>query len=130
MLGRFVAESRWEDIDGALRHEAKRALLNFIGTALGSALDPMVETAVTVLAPFSGPSGLTLIGRAERLDAMAASFINCIAGNHLEYDDTHLRTVIHPTAPVAPPVLALAEEREIPGAAALHAFILGVEVEC
>jgi 2-methylcitrate dehydratase PrpD len=129
-LGRFVAESRWEDIDGALRHEAKCALLNFIGTALGSARDPMVETAVAVLAPFSGPSGLTLIGRDETLDAMAASFINCIAGNHLEYDDTHLRTVIHPTAPVAPPVLALAEEREIPGAAALHAFILGVEVEC
>lgn len=129
-LGRFVAESRWEDMDGALRHEAKRALLNFVGAALGSAGDPMVDTAAAVLAPFSGRSGLTLIGRAERLDAMAASFINCIAGNHLEYDDTHLRTVIHPTAPVAPPVLALAEEREIPGAAALHAFILGVEVEC
>ncbi len=129
-LGRFVAESRWEDIDGGLRHEAKRALLNFIGTTLGSARDPMVDAAVAVLAPFSGPGGLTLIGRGETLDAMAASFINCIAGNHLEYDDTHLRTVIHPTAPVAPPVLALAEERQIPGAAALHAFILGVEVEC
>ncbi len=129
-LGRFVAESRWEDIDGALRHEAKRALLNFIGAALGSARDPMVDTAVAVLAPYSGPAGLTLIGRSERPDAMAASFINSVAGNHLEYDDTHLRTVIHPTAPVAPPVLALAEDREISGAAALHAFILGVEVEC
>lgn len=129
-LGRFVAESRWEDIDGALRHEAKRALLNFIGAALGSASDPMVDTAVAVLAPYDGPSGLTLIGRSERPDAMAASFVNCIAGNHTEYDDTHLRTVIHPTAPVAPPVLALAEERELPGASAIHAFILGVEVEC
>ena len=129
-LGRFVAGSRWEDIDRALRHEAKRALLNFIGTAIGGARHPSVEAVAAVLAPFSGPSALTLFGRAERLDAMAAAVVNCIAGNHLDYDDTHLKTVIHPTATVAPPVLALAEERGLPGAAALHAFILGVEVSC
>ncbi|HUN45632.1 MAG TPA: MmgE/PrpD family protein [Stellaceae bacterium] len=129
-LGRFVAESRWEDIDTALRHQAKRALLNFIGTAIGGARHPSVDRVAAVLAPFSGPASLTLFGRGERLDAMAAAVVNCIAGNHLDYDDTHLKTVIHPTATVAPPVLALAEERGLPGAAALHAFILGVEVAC
>jgi 2-methylcitrate dehydratase PrpD len=41
-----------------------------------------------------------------------------------------LRTVIHPAAPVAPVVLALAEQRGLSGAAALHAFILGMEVAC
>lgn len=40
---------------------------------------------------------------------MAASFVNTVAANLLDYDDTHQATVIHPTAPVAPPVLALAE---------------------
>ena len=48
----------------------------------------------------------------------------------LDFDDTHLRTVIHPTAPVAPGLFALAERRPITGAALLHAFVLGVEVEC
>jgi 2-methylcitrate dehydratase PrpD len=130
VLGQFAADFRWEDIDDGLRHEAKRALLNFFGVALGSGQDPVVSTAVEVMQPFAGRSRLTLIGRAERLDAMGASFINAIAANLLDYDDTHLRTIIHPSAPVAPPVLALAEEHDMPGVAALHAFILGAEVEC
>ena len=129
-LGRFVAGSQWADIDAGLRHEAKRAFLNFFGCALGVADDPVVATAAAVMQEFSGPSSLTVIGRGERLDAMGVAFVNAIAGNLLDYDDTHLRTVIHPTAPVAPPVLALAEQHGFAGAVVLHDFILGAEVEC
>jgi 2-methylcitrate dehydratase PrpD len=130
VLGDFVASSRWQDVPDSLRHEAKRALLNFFGCALGVAYDPAVSTAITVMAPFSGPDRVTVIGRPERLDPMGASFANTIAANLLDYDDTHLRTVIHPTAPVAPPALALAERHGLPGAAVLHALILGAEVAC
>ena len=129
-LGALVAESHWETIDVSLRHEAKRSLLNFFGGALGVARDPAVATAAHVMAPFSGPERATVIGRAERLDAMGASFVNTIAANLLDYDDTHLETVIHPTAAVASPLMALAELHGYTGAEVLHAFILGAEVEC
>jgi len=59
-----------------------------------------------------------------------AAFVNAISANLLDYDDTHLDTIIHPTAPVAPALLALAEQRGLSGAEVLHAFIVGVEVEC
>jgi 2-methylcitrate dehydratase PrpD len=130
VLGAFVAESRWENIGPPLRHEAKRSLLNFFGGALGVAHDPAVEAALGVLRRFTGPAEATVIGHAERLDLLGASFVNAVASNLLDYDDTHLRTVIHPTAPVAPPVLALAEAHGHSGAEVLHAFILGAEVEC
>jgi 2-methylcitrate dehydratase PrpD len=130
MLGDFVARFPRQEVPAALCHEAKRSLLNFFGCALASARDPAVETAIRVLRPFSGAGESSLIGRAERLDAMAASFVNAVAANLLDYDDTHLETVIHPTAPVAPPLLALAEQRGLPGAEVLHAFLLGAEVEC
>lgn len=129
-LGAFVAGSRWEDIPPASRHEARRSLLNVLGCALGVARDPAVETAARVMAPFSGLERATVIGRAERLDAMGASFVNTLAANLLDYDDTHLETVIHPAAAVASPLLALAELRGHTGAEVLHAFILGAEVEC
>ncbi len=129
-LGRFIAETRLEDLSEAVRHQAKRSLLNFMGGAAGVAADPAVETAVRVLKPFSGPATATLIGRREKMDAMCASFVNAVSSNLLDYDDTHLNTVIHPTAPVAPPVLALAEQRGLSGADALLAFALGAEVEC
>src|SRR5215207_2281511 len=100
VLGGFVAASSWADIGESLRHEAKRSLLNFLGCALGVANDPAVEGAIRVMSPFSGQERVTLIGRPERRDPTVASFVNTIAGNLLDFDDTHLNTIIHPTAPV------------------------------
>jgi 2-methylcitrate dehydratase PrpD len=129
-FGQFVEASRWHALPQALRREGKRSLLNFIGCALGVASTPPIEMAMRVLTRLSGAEQVTVIGRAERLDPLGAAFINAVAGNLLDYDDTHLRTVIHPTAPVAPAALALAEQRGLSGAEMLHAFILGAEVEC
>jgi 2-methylcitrate dehydratase PrpD len=129
-LARFIAESRWRDIPTAIRHEAKRALLNWLGCALGGCRDETVTRALAALDEFSGPRHATLIGRAEKLDALNAALVNAVASNILDFDDTHLRTVIHPTVPVAAAILALAESQPVTGAQFLHAFILGVEAEC
>jgi 2-methylcitrate dehydratase PrpD len=129
-LAEFIAASHSDAVPQPVRHEGKRALLNFLGCALGVARTPPIEMALRVLLPLSGESRVALLGREERLDPLGAAFINAIAGNLLDYDDTHLRTVIHPSAPVAPATLALAEQRGLSGAAMLHAFILGAEVEC
>jgi 2-methylcitrate dehydratase PrpD len=126
----FVAGSSWTDIGDDLRHEAKRSLLNFIGCALGAAESDAVEASLRVLKGLAGPPQATVIGRPERFDILTASYINAVAGNLFDFDDTHLDTVIHPTAPVAPVVLALAERNGASGAEVLHALILGAEVEC
>nr|WP_302474512.1 MmgE/PrpD family protein [Roseococcus sp. MDT2-1-1] len=129
-MGRFVAETPWEAIPEAVRREAPRALLNHLGCALGVAQDDAVRSALAVLRPWSGPAVATVYGQGTRLDPMSASFINCVAGNLLDFDDTHLATVIHPAAPVAPVALALAEAREYSGREVLQALLLGMEVEC
>src|SRR3954454_7596150 len=130
-LAQFVAASRWDDIPPEVRREGIRGLLNFVGCALGGARDEAMDIAVRVLAPFFGPSQATIIGRSERPDALNAAFLNAVAANVLEYDDTHLATVMHPAAPVAPGLFALAELRPglhpVSGRDLLHAFILGVE---
>ncbi len=129
-LAEFLVASRWVDIPAAVRHEGARSLLNFVGGALGGCRDEAVSLAATVLAPFFGPAQASIIGRSERPDALNAAFLNAVSANVLEYDDTHLATVIHPAAPVVPGLLALAEQRRISGAALVHALILGVEAEC
>jgi 2-methylcitrate dehydratase PrpD len=70
-----------------------------------------------------------VLGR-ERLDILHASLLNGISSHVLDFDDTHLETIIHPAGPVAPVLLALAERQPMSGTDFLHAFILGVEVEC
>ena len=128
--GNFLARSRRTDIPDSVRHEAKRSLLNFIGTSLGAASHPDLERLMRLLRPVAGPAQATLFGRSERLDILNAAFVNAISGNLLDFDDTHLETVIHPSAPIAPALFALAEERGFSGTELLHAFVLGVEIAC
>jgi 2-methylcitrate dehydratase PrpD len=128
-LAELVAATSWADV-AAQQHEAKRSVLNFFATALGSAHDPAVTIALRTLLPFSGAATSTIIGRTERLDMMGAAFVNAISANLLDFDDTHPETIIHPAAPVAAPALALAEAYKLSGRELLTAFILGVEVEC
>jgi 2-methylcitrate dehydratase PrpD len=129
-LGGFVAGSQASDLPAHVLHEAKRSLLNFFATTIGAADDPAVVTAVKVLLAASGPPVASLIGRSECMDGFSAAFVNAIGANLLDYDDTHPETIIHPTAPVAPAVLAVAEQRGSSGLEVLHAVALGGEVEC
>jgi 2-methylcitrate dehydratase PrpD len=129
-LARFISNSRWEDIPAQVRREGRRTLLNCLGAALGGCRDEAVHHALAVLGRFSGAPQASVLGRAERLDALSAAFVNGAAANVFDFDDTHLPTVIHPAAPVAPALLAFAELKKITGIELLHALILGVEVEC
>lgn len=129
-LAQFLTASRWEDIPQPVRHEAMRSLLDWLGCALGGCRDEAVDRVLAALAGFSGPPEATVIGRGERLDILNAALVNAISSNILDFDDTHLRTVIHPTSPVAAALLAFAEHRRTTGERFLHAFALGVEAEC
>lgn len=128
-LADVVAASSWADVQ-AQSHEARRSILNFFATVLGSARDPVVIAAMRTLAPFSGAATSTVIGHSKPMDALCASFLNAISANLLDFDDTHPETIIHPAAPVAAAIFALAETRKLSGHEVLTAFILGVDVEC
>ena len=128
-LARFIVATRWEDIPAPVRHQAKRSLLNFFAVALAGCRTAPVETSLRSLAEFSGGKQATVVGRTERIDALSAAFLNAAGANVHDFCDTHLRTVIHPTAPVAPAVLALAELRRLSGADLQLAFILGNEIQ-
>ena len=129
-LSGFVCGARWEQLPDTVRHEGKRSILNFIATALAGCREDAIEHTLASLMMFSKGGQATVIGRAERVDALCASFLNAASGNVFDFDDTHLRTVIHPTAPVAPALFALAEMRPVSGRNLLLAFALGVEIEC
>jgi 2-methylcitrate dehydratase PrpD len=129
-LAQFVVDSRYDAIPEKVRHEAKRSVLNWLGCAIGASRHEGIDIALAALAGFSGPAQASLLGRGERLDIMHAALLNGISSHMFDFDDTHLKTVIHPSGPVASAVLALAEYKPMSGADFLHAFILGVEVEC
>lgn len=129
-LADFVSTWRWEDIPERVRHEAKRSLVNFFAVALGGCNDPTLARAASVLHRFRGGEQATVIGRGERTDMLNAAALNAMSANVFDFDDTHIPTIIHPTAPVAPALWALSQTTSTTGAQWLLSFILGVEMEC
>ncbi len=108
-LARFVVDSKWSGIPEDARKEAARSIVNWVGCALGGARHETVDCALSALSELSGPRAATILGRKERLDILHASLLNGISSHVLDFDDTHLETIIHPAGPVAPVLLALAE---------------------
>jgi 2-methylcitrate dehydratase PrpD len=130
-LARYVVSARAEDLPAGVRQEATRTLLNWTGCAVGGSRHATVDIAISALSPFSGPAQASILGRRERMDVMHAALMNGISSHVFDFDDTHLRTVIHPAGPVASAILALAEYRSpVSGAEFLNALVLGAEVEC
>ena len=130
-LAKFLVTSRYEYLPREVVHEASRALLNWLGCAIGASHHATVDNAVAALQPFFGAAQARLLGRRERVDALHAALINGISSHVLDFDDTHARAV-HVSAPVWPALLAFAEWRGaqgISGAELIHAFVLGVETE-
>jgi 2-methylcitrate dehydratase PrpD len=90
--------------------EARRALVNVTGCILAGLREPSTQRIAK--------------GSTDRALILGA------AANALDFDDTHLPTVIHPGPPIGAALYALADEREFSGREMLHAYVLGVEVAC
>src|SRR6185437_4089596 len=93
-LARYACDMSLARYPAEVRHQGARTLLNWVGCAIGGSGTAAVAHAVAALTPFAGPPQAQLLGRAERVDAMTAALINGIAGHVLDYDDTHLKTII------------------------------------
>lgn len=128
-LARLLSESAPADIPPPVLHQAKRALVNWMGAALGGCNDDSVRCALATLSEFSATGQATVIGHDVRVDALTAALVNGISSNILDFDDTHAHIVLHPTASIACALLALSQARHISGMDFLHALVIGIEVE-
>jgi 2-methylcitrate dehydratase PrpD len=126
-LASYIVASRPEDIPADVRHEAKRALVNYMGCAIGGCREPALDIALRALTPYAGPPSAVVLGRSERLDALHASLMNGISAHVHDYDDTTPKNYGHLTAPAASALFAYASVHPVSGRDFLHAFVLGFE---
>ena len=124
ILARYIVSASYENLPEKVRKEGVRTLLNWVGVAVGGSRHETVNIAVGALEPFSGPAQATILGRRERFDVMNAAFVNGVSSHIFDYDDTHLKTIIHPAGPVASAILALTEYHPVNGTDFLNALVL------
>lgn len=130
ILADFVVNHPSRGWSDAIEHEAHRTFLNWLGCAVGAAHHESVVAAIEAVTVLEPSRQATVIGRAERLDVASAALINGISSHAFDFDDTHLKTIIHPAGPVASAALALAEHQRSTGRELIDALVIGIDVSC
>jgi 2-methylcitrate dehydratase PrpD len=126
-LAGWLTASRPDDIPADVTHEARRALVNIVGCALGGARHPVVDITIDALGAMFGPPDAAVLGRPERTDPLHAALLNGITSHVEDFDDTLPRNYIHASSPVASALLAYASANRVSGPDLVHAFVLGFE---
>jgi 2-methylcitrate dehydratase PrpD len=126
-LASFTAELRLADIPGAVRDRAKLHILDALGLGLASNQYEYARRAVAGAAAMASPGSCSVIGREERLEVRDAALVNGILIHGLDFDDTHLGSIVHPTCTSLPCALSLGESLGVSGADLLTAFLAGAE---
>ncbi len=129
-LARFVATHPSRGWPDAVDHEAHRTLLNWLACAVGAAQHETLTAALAAVQVLQPAPQAAVLGRRERVDVANAALLNGISSHTFDFDDTHLKTIIHPAGPVASALLALAELKGCSGRQVIDALVLGIDVSC
>jgi len=140
---RYVAEwlikTNFDSISSDVIELGKKSILDGFGLALSGSVADTGKLTQRYLSSLNFSGGdATVIGTPLRVPSRFASFANGVAIHADDYDDTQLAVakdrvyglLTHPTAPVLPPILAIAEAEKRSGRDLILAYHVGVEVEC
>jgi 2-methylcitrate dehydratase PrpD len=130
ILAKFVATHPSKGWSDAVDHEAHRTFMNWLGCAVGAADHESVAFTLRATQALQPAPQALIAGRRERVDMASAALINGISSHTFDFDDTHLKTIIHPAGPVASALLALAEVTKASGRSLIDALVLGIDVSC
>jgi len=125
-LAQVLASTRYDDLPAAVLEHARRAVIDWLGSAIAGSIEKPARLAQTVAAGFGASSDATVFS-AGRASAAAAAFANGVASHILELDDIHKGSTVHAAAPIIPAALAVAEREHVDGRAFLAAVTLGYE---
>src|SRR5688572_2180828 len=118
----------FERLPADVVEQAKRALLDYLGVAIGGASMPMAQIATSYFVELGGRPEASLILDERRLPAIHAALVNGVYGHALDMDDGHRMAAGHPGVATLPAALAAAEVHHSSGQDLLRAIVCGYEV--
>lgn len=126
-LARFTVAVR-DDLPPHVASSAQQRLLDVLGLQVAALNLPTSVSALAFVRHQGGHGQAVATGLGHRVPATWAAFANGVLAHSLDYDDTHLPSIVHPSASVVPAVLAAGEEVGALGRTATAAVAAGVEV--
>ncbi|GGC48712.1 2-methylcitrate dehydratase [Siccirubricoccus deserti] len=127
-IAEFAAALRYEDIPATVRERARIQILDGLGVGFASNAFAFADRALAGLTALGGAGDCTVLGRRQKLPLRDAALANGILVHGLDFDDTHLASIVHATAACLPAALTLAEALDASGEEFLTAYTAGMEV--
>jgi 2-methylcitrate dehydratase PrpD len=127
-ISRFAAGVRDGKLGPEILQDARRRTTDIIGIALAASGMEPARIVGGLIEGWGGEEQAGVIGRGERYPAASAALMNGTLAHSLDYDDTHLPSVLHPSATVVPAALAAAEASGAKGRDLLAAIAAGNEL--
>jgi 2-methylcitrate dehydratase PrpD len=126
-IGRFVCETTFDEIPAYVREAACLHLLDTLGVGIAaSALG--TSTAGRAVACMEPTGASSIIGTSIRASAADAALANGMLCHALDFDDTHLGSVVHVGTVVVPAALAISQAVGATGRELLEAIVIGSEI--
>jgi 2-methylcitrate dehydratase PrpD len=126
-LAEFVAGMRLSDVPRPVRERAVQLMLDAVGVGLAAGRYPFAERTLAGARALGGDGTSTVIGHRERLQLRDAALVNGVLLHGLDFDDSHLDAIIHPTVTCLPAAFGVGEAQRASGADMLAAYIAGME---
>ncbi len=127
-LGEFVADTIERGIGDARATDSRMRILDTVGNGLAAAPEEPVRIVRAFAEQQAGSGEAPVWGSDLRLPAASAALVNGTMAHALDFDDTHLPSVLHPSASVVPAVLAAAAATGATAEHTLAAIAAGNEV--
>ena len=126
-LSRFAHGLTYENIPPNVRERARHLILDAIGVALASTTYDFAHRVLDGIKGMAEAGNCSIIGMPEKLPLRDAVLMNGVLIHGLDYDDSHLRAVLHPTVTAFITSLGIAEKLNLSGRDLLTGYVLGVE---
>ncbi len=124
-----VRARTFEDLPPDVVVLARQCTLDWLAVTLAGSAEPVSAILRDEVLEQGGRPQATLVGTGQRVAAVQAALVNGTAGHALDYDDVASTFLGHPTAPVLPAVLAVAERDGLSGRAVVAGLVAGFEAE-
>ena len=125
-LADVLSTTKFAELPGSAVTDAKRSVLDWLGSALAGSLEPPAKMGRAVVGGLGASNEATMFP-GGRSSAAGAALANGIASHILELDDIHKGSTVHAAAPVISAALAVAERERSDGQAFLLAVTLGYD---
>jgi 2-methylcitrate dehydratase PrpD len=126
-LAFFAAGTTYDDLPQDVVESVKMRVLDTLGIAVAAAPLDTSRASRRWAEEQGGVQVASAVGVQQRLPANLAAFVNGVLAHSLDYDDTHLPSVLHPSAVVVPAALAAAERAGADGRQLIRAIAVGLE---